>query len=492
MRSSLRPVLLRLLAYQLAFSIIGLARWLRHSFGETTVDQILWHLQYTEGAAVRMGTLFLFEFMFEVLAFPFVFALLAALVHTAAVQYFTGWPRRVLRFVPPLAGGTALVLLLSQFSVFAYTRAQFGPDHFAQAYVNPQQVRMRQEHPRNLVLVYIESLEQTYGNPSLFGSDLLAASERLGGYSFPSYQPAVGAGWTIAAMVATQCGVPLKVYTEADVRHARAGKSFLPGATCLGDLLQARGYRNVFMGGAPLSFAGKGAFLQDHGYTETWGRDEWEKAGAGPKAFNEWGLWDDELYARAEQRLDALHAAGRPFNLTLLTMETHNPIGFMSPYCRSRGARDFAGIVACADAQVSDFIAHLRAKGYLRDTTVVVLGDHLAMPNPVWDKLAQVQPQRRIFNLFVGEGMARPNRQELLPFDLYPTLAELVGLSVEGERLGLGYSAFGPLTQAPPAGRAEQWSMTGLRGSPAYDHLWEQQAVPASVAGADAADQRAR
>ncbi|NML42728.1 sulfatase-like hydrolase/transferase [Ramlibacter sp. G-1-2-2] len=491
MRAPLRPVLLRLAAYQLAFSGIGLAGWIHRSFGDTSLDQILWHLQYTEGAAVHMGSLFLFEFIFDVLVFPLAYALIAALVHTAAVQYFTGWKQRAVRFAPSLAGATALVLLLAQFSVFEYVRAQFEPDHFALSYVNPRAVSLKQEQPRNLILVYVESLEQTYGNKTLFGSDLLASSERVGGYSFPSYEPAAGAGWTIAAMVATQCGVPLKVYTEADVRRSRAGKSFLPGATCLGDVLQARGYRNVFMGGAPLSFAGKGAFLQDHGYTETWGREEWEKAGAGPKDFNEWGLWDNVLYARARKRVEELHAAGKPFNLTLLTMETHNPIGFTSPYCRKRGARDFAGVVACADDQLSAFVKDLEARGYLRDTAVVVLGDHLAMPNPVYEKLAKVQDERRIFNLFVADKLPPPNRQEILPFDLFPTLVELAGLDVQGDRLGLGYSAFGEAEATPPPDRAQLWSMAGLRGSPAYDSLWEQEepaAPAASAASADAPD----
>lgn len=467
------PSLLRFGAYQAAFSGVGLAGWIGRSFGETSLEQILWHLQYSEGAAVRMGSLFLLEFVVEVLLFPAAFALMAAILHSVFAPRLHDWRRVALRAAPPTALGVAAAMLLAQFSVFSYAAAQLGPDRFAQAFVDPQGVSLRMgERHRNLVLIYAESLEATYGDPELFGGDLLAATRTLGGRSYARYLPMPGATWTMAAMVATQCGVPLKVYSEADVRQRPGHKSFLPGATCLGDLLQAHGWRNVFLGGAPLSFAGKGAFLRDHGYPETWGRDEWERAGLRADELNEWGLHDSALYERALARLGQLHASGQPFNLTLLTMDTHNPHGFMSPACRKRGARDFTGIVRCAGEQVAEFVESARRKGYLDNTVVVVIGDHLAMPNPAWDRLVQAGSRRAMFNLFLGEGLPAANTDELLPFDLFPTLLELVGIDVGGDRLGLGYSAVGPAAVTRPEDRVQRWSLTALRGSALYDRLW--------------------
>jgi phosphoglycerol transferase len=468
-----RRALLRFCAYQAAFSGVGLAGWIGRSFGPTSLEQILWHLRYSEGAAVRMGSLFLFEFVFEVLLFPAAFALMAAILHAAAAGRWQGRKRVALRAAPPLALALAAGMLLAQFSVFSYAAAQFGPDRFAQAFVEPKGVPLQVgAHRRNLVLVYAESLEETYGDARLFGRDLLAATRTLGGRSYACYRPMPGATWTMAAMVATQCGVPLKVYSEADVRHRPGHKSFLAGATCLGDLLQAQGWRNVFLGGAPLSFAGKGAFLRDHGYAEAWGRDEWERAGLRAEELNEWGLHDSALYERALARLAQLHAAGQPFNLTLLTMDTHNPHGFMSPACRRRGAHDFTGIVRCAGEQLADFVREARRRGYLQDTVVVVIGDHLAMPNPAWDQLQPAGSRRTMFNLFLGQGLPAANTDELLPFDLFPTLLELAGFDVRGDRLGLGYSAVGPAPAGRPQDRAQRWSPAALRGSAVYDRLW--------------------
>jgi phosphoglycerol transferase len=320
------------------------------------------------------------------------------------------------------------------------------------------------------VIVYAESLDAAYGDPALFGRDLLAPLRSLGGDGFPAYTQEPGTSWTIAGMVATQCGVPLKAYTEQDVPRREGERAFLPGATCLGDLLQQRGYRNVFMGGAPLSFAGKGTFLRDHGYTEVYGREEWERAGATRDEFNVWGLYDSSLLQRAKTRLAELHAAGQPFNLTLLTLDTHNPHGFMSPACRRRGAVDFEGIVLCASAQLEDFVRFARDQGFLENTTIVIFGDHLAVPNPVFEKLQQA-PQRGMYNVMIGTGLPRRNTDAVVHFDFFPTLVELAGFRVEGDRLGLGYSAIGTTDVARPVQRPSV-TLLGLNGSARYRALW--------------------
>ncbi|MCG2594770.1 sulfatase-like hydrolase/transferase [Ramlibacter sp. XY19] len=480
------PAFVHLPLYAAAGVGLALAVWIERSFGDTDLDQILWHLQYLEPAATQLGSMFVPDFVVEVLLFPLAFALLAAMLHGMLRQPPRPWQRGVLRAVPWLAVLGALFALLVQFSVFSYAAAQFQPDHFAENYVEPRKVRLTDGKPRNLVLIYVESLEQSYGNPAIFGRDLLADLRGLGGFSFASYRGADGANWTIAAMVATQCGVPLRTYAETDVRRDGKSRAFLPRATCLGDLLQARGYDNVFMGGVPLSFAGKGSFLRDHGYPERWGREQWEAAGVPAQEFNEWGLYDHSLFARAKARLEQLHAAGRPFNLTLLTLDTHNPQGFYSPYCRARGARDFSGIVACAGRQLADFAGFMRDQGYLKDTTLVVLGDHLAMPNPVNLQLLQAGSERRIFNLVLADPLPRPARAEVQPFDLYPTLVEMLGIQVEGHRLGLGYSAVAETTMPPLEELTDENSLAALRGSSTYDALWE--SWPASVRDLNVAD----
>ena len=461
--------MVRFLVYFLAFGLLGFSGWIGRTFGDPSIDQIVYHLRYAEGAAIEMGQIFLLTFLAEVVVFPLLFALAAAALHTALERWRPHWARHVLRAPPVAAWATGLGALLLQFSVFSYAAAYFGPDLFSLAYRDPRTVRIdRPAAGRNLVLIYVESLESTYGDSAVFGRDLLAPL-RGTGWSFSRYRPAPGATWTIAGMVATQCGVPLRIYSEYDIRHKEGAKAFLPGAACLGDLLQERGYRNVFLEGAPLSFSGKGTFLRDHGYAETWGRDEWEREGVKRGDLNEWGLYDGPLFERALARLAALHRSKAPFNLTLLTIDTHNPNGFLGPDCRGRGAKDFSGIVSCDAAQIAEFIATARQQGLLENTVVVVVGDHLAVPNPLYAQL-QSAPERGIFNLVLTDEPAKKDRDEIEPFDLYPTLLELLGFRVDGGRLGLGYAAVHHPGLAPPADRAVP--VAGLAGSAAYSALW--------------------
>lgn len=466
-------------AYFVAFFLLGFARWLNASFDSPTIDQILYHLHYSDGMGIDIGRIFLWTFVMECLVFPLAFAIAAGVLHgmllvksnrTGAVH----WRAMAGVALPSLslcAGMTALMMQLSAFSWIGY---QFAEDRFARHFVDPKQVAVQPlpGKTKNLVLIYVESLEETYGDTRVWGRDLLQPLRGLGGVSFADFRSAPGTNWTIAGMVATQCGVPLRVVSQRDVRQGDASEpAFLPGATCLGDILHRHGYRNVFLGGAPLSFAGKGKFLRDHHYDITYGREEWVKEGVPESSLGEWGLYDDELYARAKVKLKELHESGRRFNLTLLTLDTHNPHGFRSPGCRERGLKSFEDIVACASFQAADFARFIEQSGYLKDTSVVIVGDHLAVSNPVYDALRKIE-NRRIYNQFIAQEAPVKNTEAILPYDLYPSILELIGFTVPDRRLGLGYSAFGAASGAQAVDRLDDLALPSLSGSSSYARLW--------------------
>lgn len=444
------------------------------SFDSPTIDQILFHLHYSDGMGLDIGRVFLFTFVAECIAFPAVLALGARVLQEVLTRVAGRVGRAVRLGLPALAVICGVGVLMAKLSVFSWVGSYFSEDLFSQRFVVQPDSALRQPgQPKNLVLIYVESLEDTYGDAKVWGRDLLLPLRQLGGTSFASYRPAAGATWTIAGMVATQCGVPLRIVSQYDVKRPSEGtRAFLPGATCLGDVLQRFGYQNVFLGGAPLSFAGKGKFLTDHGYQVTYGREEWQKEGAQGDALNEWGLYDDELFARAKVKLAKLHASGQRFNLTLLTLDMHNPYGFRSPVCRRRGIKSFEDIVECTTHQTAEFVKFIRQSGYLKDTNVVIVGDHLAVSNPVYEALRNIH-DRRIFNTFISEPPPRKNTEEVLPFDMYPTLLEFIGIDVVGDRLGLGYSAFNTPEVARPPNHLSELEKLPLSGSRAYGKLWE-------------------
>lgn len=470
------------LAYFTGLALYATGRWLGYNFDDPTFDQILYHLYYSDSAGVAMSRLFFGTFVAECLVFPLLFAGCATALQRSATKLFA--PRRSAHrlvrgmVLPSAAAASGAVALMLQLSVFSWIGYHFADDRFADAYVAPEAARLTARAPRNLVLVYVESLEDTYGDVRLWGRDLLQPLRGIGGASFASYRPAPGATWTIAGMVATQCGVPLRVVSSLDFKAGAAdGPAFLPGATCLSDILHGFGYRNVFLGGAPLSFAGKGRFLRDHHYDEAYGRDEWEKSGLPGEAFNFWGLYDEALYAQGKAKLAQLHRSGQPFNLTLLTLDTHNPDGFLSPGCRRRGVASFDRLVECASDQLADFLRFIEQGGYLEDTNVVVIGDHLAVYNTVDATLRQAS-ERRIYNRFIARELPPKNTDDILPFDLFPSIVEFIGIDVEGDRLGLGYSAFNAPDASRPSGRLDELTLPSLGGSGSYARLWSAPPAP--------------
>jgi phosphoglycerol transferase len=243
----------------------------------------------------------------------------------------------------------------------------------------------------------------------------------------------------MAGIVATQCGVPLQFVIGEIYSIQQARIPFLQNATCLGDILKEAGFHNVFLGGADLDFGAKNEFLIRHGYDETYGALQWKKNGV-MQVSNEWGMYDDDLFRTAKIKLLELKRANRPFNLTLLTVDTHQPSGYYSKTCIEHGAKRFEDIVKCTSWQLADFIAFANEHDLFKTTNFVILGDHLAHGNVVNSKL-QSSPNRRIFNKFIADNLPPKNREKITPFDLFPSMLEFIGIDVPDNRLALGCSA---------------------------------------------------
>lgn len=495
--------LLRFLAILLGCLLYAIPRWLHEEFGRVSIDQVLYHLRFGAAGVLTSDPEILHRFLWRGLVLPLA---LAALLwgFDAWVRYLRAhpevWPRPWLRatgqrllvvlrhaaqhtlprIVPLVVLGAGVAFFVDSFSVARYVRGYFGEDYFTYAYVDPARITLERgrKPPKSLVLIYVESLENSYADPALFGRDLLhrlnTLKARPGVIQFEDYRELMGAHFTIASLVATQCGLPLKSVAMygGNVQGERLGH-YLPRARCLGDILAAEGYTNLFLNGTSLEFAGVGKFFRDHRYHKLMGREEWIEAGEPVAGMNAWGLRDPDLFRRARLELEALMAAGRPFNLTLLTIDTHHPYGHLSPHCMREGHRDFDGIVECTAGLVADFVDHIIARGWLDRVAIVIQGDHLAMGNTSWPRLVQ-NPERRIFNLLISDDrQLAPNTKVLTHFDMLPTLLDLIGLEVKGGRAGLGYSALGPLRTPRPADRIARMSEQLMNDSPAYRALWE-------------------
>ncbi|PRI10192.1 LTA synthase family protein [Leucobacter massiliensis] len=343
--------------------------------------------------------------------------------------------------------------------------------------------------PRNLVLIYLESVEDAFADDTRFARNMLApVQESTAGWgSIPKLRQYEGGGWTMSGIVATQCGIPLRTAdalsgnTELN-RIGEQGKEverYLPGATCLGDVLAGEGYRNVFMGGADARFAGKGAFLRTHGYEEVHDLSDWRELGE-TELREDWGLSDRRLMDRAKEEVTRLHQAGEPFNLTMLTLDTHEA-PWLYDYCSydPESEEALSGITDCSMREVAGFVDYLDDQGYLDDTTVVLMGDHLKMISEdasFWDELRDDE-DRSIFNRVWSPDGVSFARDEIDQFSMYPTLLELSGVELRDHRAGIGVSALVPEREVPEGtilelSEQEYLDLVRSRSVDFYRELW--------------------
>ncbi|HCQ67580.1 MAG TPA: hypothetical protein DIU07_21655 [Rhodobacteraceae bacterium] len=293
---------------------------------------------------------------------------------------------------------------------------------------------------KNLVLFYLESLERTYLDEKVFpglAPNLRALEQQA--LSFTDITQLAWTSWTIGAMVATQCGVP--------VAGSSAGSdAFLPAATCIGDLLNDAGYDLSYLHGASLEFAGSGAFYETHGFASVEGARELLGQLDDPGYESIWGIYDDSLLDLAAHRFDTLAAGEEPFGMVLLTVDTHHPRGgIVSATCEDiiyrDGSNAFLNAVHCADHMAGRFIRHVLDSSAMKDTVLVVLSDHLARPNAVWDTLEAAERRNLMFAFSSGIEPGTIDKSGMT-FDVAPTILGLLG--AETEAMGYGRDLLGP------------------------------------------------
>ena len=259
----------------------------------------------------------------------------------------------------------------------------------------------------NLVYIYGESLERTYFDNAAFPDltpELGAIKNNSIDFTHTAQLP--GTDYTIAGMVASQCGIPLFAPFEGNASASMS--SFFPQNLCLGDILKNSGYENHFVQGANLRFAGKDVFLKSHGFDHLVGAEELKSQVADPAYRNDWGFYDDTVLDEVWKKYETLSKSGKRFSLFTLTVDTHHPDGFISRAC-DRKRYEIEGklnqsfsAVTCSQQNIAALIQKIQASPWYKNTVIVVSSDHLAMNNTAW-KYLNKQDRNNLFFVLRGD-----------------------------------------------------------------------------------------
>ena len=309
-------------------------------------------------------------------------------------------------------------------------------------YVHPDNIDIQfPEKKRNLILIYLESFENNFANEKHYQKNLipnLSALQKDGEFS-NKHHSLTGSDYSIASIVASQCGIPLRFTQERDIWSS---KYFLPQATCFAELLKKEGYQTSLVKAADITFTNANIFALTHGYNKALGVDEiladipTNERSSYIGTFE--GVKDRVLLDFAKQKL-ASFDKDKPFMLTLFSLDTHTPGYFQDQIC-SHSFNDLRDIFMCSDKTFSEFINWLKESPYWENTTVVILGDHL-LPSRI---KTIGYPKRGIFNAFLNtpEGLKIDNNKKFSTYDIAPTLLESLDIKLSPRAFGLGRSLF--------------------------------------------------
>ena len=272
--------------------------------------------------------------------------------------------------------------------------------------------------PKNVVIVLEESLgAQFIGH--LGGKPLSPNIDRLS-----------ESAWTFTRMYATGTrsvrGIEAVVAgfsptpAQAVVKQPEAQRGFYT----LAQTFHSRGYDTTFYYGGESHFDNMRGFFLGNGFDRVIEQKDY----VDPVFTGSWGVSDEDLFVRANEEFDRLHAAGKPFFGLVFSSSNHDPFEFpdgrIALFEQPKQTRNNAA--KYADHAVGEFFKRAMVSEYWKDTVFLVVADH---DSRVFGKDLVPVENFHIPALILGGGIAPRNDDRIASqIDLGPTLLSLAGI----------------------------------------------------------------
>lgn len=450
--------------------LVQVARWVPNTFGNIPFEQVVFHLLVPmEGTDMS----FVESFIQDCLPIPAIVSGLLLLFcilkdWTVSQDIKEGEFRHVQNNV--------LIIITSLSCLFVYVfgiadcvhaigidQYWYNVSHpsklYEEYYVNPSTVKyLFPEQKRNLVYIFMESMETTYEDfehggafeesriPELTELTELADNNLTfsygnndnNGFLVPSMS-----GWTVAAMVGQTSGIPLNIPVDGNSYVSK--DSFLPGCYSIGEILENNGYQNELLIGSDGKFGGREYYFKQHGNFNVVDYNEAIEKGWIDKDYRVWWGYEDlKLFEYAKNELTRLSETGQPFNFNMLTADTHHIGGYPCIECEDLYGDQYSNVIRCSSKHVTELVQWIQEQPWYENTTIVLAGDHKSM-DPDWFKDIEESGYNRKCYYAIINSAAIPtaqNSRKITTYDLFPTTLASLGVTFNSERLGLGTNLY--------------------------------------------------
>lgn len=436
------------------------AEYLMSHFGNVSIEELLFQARMPlEGANVSSFQ----ELFYELGALALIITCAVAGIDMLARRmgqksWCAGW----MASLGLAAGIYGIVIAGAHFDFVSYWKFTHEKTTlYEENYVDARDVAIKfPEKKRNLIYIYLESMEMTYASKDVGGAmdenyipeltalameniDFSAEGCLNGAHSLS------GTTFTTAAIVADTSGTPINtslMSNETVNAWSYGEKSILPGVWTLGDVLHEEGYRQMFLIGSNGVFGGRSPYMKAHGDYQIKDYNSALAEGRIPEDYYVWwGYEDEKLIAYAKEELQKLAEGNEPFNFTMLTADTHFTDGYLCPQCGDAYSEQYSNVIACSSKMITEFVSWILEQDFYENTTIVIAGDHPTMDSGYIERRNAQNYDRRVYVTIINaaDGCKEKERERgYSTFDLYPTTLAALGAQIEGDQLGLGVNLF--------------------------------------------------
>ena len=352
-----------------------------------------------------------------------------------------------------------IVALFSDIPVLNYIQLLKGDstkndaysEFFIENYADPDSVKITPpDQKRNLILIYLESLETTFADKEHGGNqdfNLIPEITELAleNLNFGRNGKHIGGGHdirgsasTFSAMISRSLGIPDIVnYKNTLVLHRYKS---------LYKILDECGYKQIFFQGNPGLYEEFKDYVIEQKVDEVYGPDDIaQRLNLDHDAFMKKqgfkNVQDKDAFRFAGQILDTI---SEPFSLTFFTIDTHSPHGFYDSDCikvvdENNKDELLKASIQCVSRELNKFIVSLKSKPFYENTAIVIFGDHLFMGK----RLVESDADRKWVDVFLNTPKPISGEKRLFSdVDMFPTILSSMNFDVVGNKLGLGTNLF--------------------------------------------------